>query len=84
MALHMEDEQISPKALRDDEAQTVEKILNYHKRGARVLFADSHTGEIKIKIEHGPMGLMVKRYRVPRALGEKIKSDMAKGSKSSA
>jgi hypothetical protein len=40
-----------------------EMVLRLYKKGAEVLFAESHVGDVKVKVLHGPFKLMVKRYR---------------------
>ena len=54
--------------------QTVKTVVAHAKKGHQIFFRRSHNGYTKIKVTHGPFGLLVSRYPTDSDTYEEIKN----------
>jgi hypothetical protein len=60
---------------------TTDAVLRLYESGAEVLFADSHVGDVKVKVLHGPFKLMVTRYRIDHEAATSLRAALSEARK---
>lgn len=51
----------------------IEVIVEHSKNGSKILFGRSRLGSVKIKVNHGPLGLLTTRYQLDAETYNEVK-----------
>lgn len=58
------------------EQKTIDSVISHARKGHQVLLGYGHTGNVRIKVKHGPLGLVTTRYQTDRMTFEEIKKQL--------